>query len=152
MFIRMTCLAWLVSCVVATGGCGSICVHGCHHDEATLNPNPDVIAALRDIEGIREEQFIGVQAMSESGRAPHLAVIEAEIKLSESRIFLANAESKPKAAIAELRKLIEKLEERLNSIEADAKAGSASTTAATDAKIQVLQARIRLAKSLESIE
>jgi len=83
------------------------------------------------------------------GYTSYTEVEDSQKKLSEARIRLATAEHKHDVVIEELRKILALQESRLQLAEVRLEQGLVSSQDIADAKIQLLDAQIRLAEAIQ---
>ena len=117
-----------------------------------MQVNEDVVATLREMVALCEEQLDVTQAKHEIGRASSSELEEAQTKLSETLIQLAMAQRQPDVVIAELRKILAIREQRVQRARRRVAQRLASSSDMVEAKRQMLEARIRLATAIQEMK
>ena len=117
-----------------------------------MQVNEDVVATLQEMVALREEQLNVTQAKHGIGRASSSELEEAQTGLSETLIQLAMAQHQPDVVIAELRKILAIREQRVQRTEHRVTLRRAPSSDVVEAKLQMLEARIRLAAAVREMK
>ena len=145
-FFIIFCIVAVIFSTMGFPGCSSSRSTGNSHE---VQINEDIISALEEIVSIREEQLSVIQDKHKMGYTSYTEVEDSQKKLSEARIRLATAEHKHDVVIEELRKILALQESRLQLAEVRLEQGLVSSQDIADAKIQLLDAQIRLAEAIQ---
>ena len=146
------CAVVVIVSATAFPGCTSSRSTGGPWNMPEMQVNEDVVATLREMVALCEEQLDVTQAKHEIGRASSSELEEAQTKLSETLIQLAMAQRQPDVVIAELRKILAIREQRVQRARRRVAQRLASSSDMVEAKRQMLEARIRLATAIQEMK
>jgi len=130
--------------LIALLGCSSPRIADSKSASSNPQVDPEIIKALEEIVAVYEDYFNETQLLSIAGLRDTAAEVEALINLSEARIRLAIARRQSNTVIQELIKLIDINEKHIEILKIFNDSGRVSPGKLADAKVQLIQLRIRL--------
>ena len=109
--------------------------------------NEKKVQALQQLVNLHVQKLERLQAQQQTGLAVESAVRDARIALSEAKLRLATAEKNSDKAIQELKQIVHLRKQQLEELQAKAASGMVSPDKIEMAKIQLLEAQIRLTEA-----
>jgi hypothetical protein len=119
-------------------------------EELTLDSpeiNEDLVEMYQKIIKLRERDLAERLRLLEYGRGEYLGFTKAKLRLSETRIELAEFQGKHEIVLKELRNIVRFYSEAREQIQREIDKGQRPLNAFYEAEIALLEAKIRLAKA-----
>jgi hypothetical protein len=111
--------------------------------------NGDVVGMYREIIRLREQALSDELKLLEYGRSSFLGITKAKMKISETRIELAEFQGKNDIVVEELRNVVRFYSEAIKQLKMEVEKGQRTPNDFYEAEIALLEAKIRLAKAIQ---